>query len=159
MKKLVLVIAIIILSVSQVLANVPKRELYYSSYHKLKKAIAIVESDNGLYNYRYEPRIYTRYLKGQKHWERLVKKYGMKNISASHGKYHILYSTAYQYGFRGSPKQLATEAVQEKMFDRIFKILLKKANGNYDKAVMAWNTGSPKVKNKGYLKKVKKHIS
>ena len=123
-------------------------------YPTLKKAIAQTESGNGKY-YRYEPKFYRKYLKGNPKFKKLIVKYGVRNISASHGKYHIMYSTAYEHGFRGSPKKLKENEIQEQLFDKIFARLLRKTEGDYDKAVMYWNTGS-RV-NLTYLRRVKRH--
>jgi hypothetical protein len=146
-KKLMLIFAIVIM--------VGQAHATEFDYKKLKSAIAYVESGNGVY-YRYEPKIYKKYLKGKSKWEALIVQYGLEDISASHGKYQILYSTAHQYGFRGSPQLLGYDVVQDKLFDKIFKRLLKKAHGDSERAIMAWNTGSPKVPSYKYLEKVKK---
>lgn len=144
--KLAVVVLSVFVSVSNAFAKY--------DFESLKSAVAYVESGNGNL-YRYEPRFYERYLRGRDQWLSVLAQHGKEAVSASHGKYHIMYTTAYLYGFRGSPEELKSEAVQEQLFDKIFSDLLKIANGNYNKAIQYYNAG-PKRKSPKYLKKVKK---
>ena len=119
---------------------------------RFKAAIAQVETGNGVF-YRYEPKFYKKYLKGKKKWKKLINKYGKRAISASHGKYQIMYTTAHMYGFRGSPEELAKDDVQEELFKIIFTDLLKKAEGDYYNAIQYYNAG-PHRESPDYLQKV-----
>ena len=68
----------------------------------LLKAIAITESSLDPKAYRYEPGFWKLYLKDHKLW----KDKDPSRVSASWGLMQLMYTTAYEMGFRGEPEEL-----------------------------------------------------
>ncbi|GAK60019.1 hypothetical protein U27_07006 [Candidatus Vecturithrix granuli] len=64
------------------------------------------ESSGNPQAYRYEPAFYTRYIQNKAEWKNNPYSASPKRISASYGLMQIMYTTAYNVGFRGKPEDL-----------------------------------------------------
>lgn len=67
----------------------------------LLEAQVLVESSDDPHAFRYEPGFYTRYLKGKPEWE----SWGPL-AACSYGLLQVLYTVAFEVGFRGRPEEL-----------------------------------------------------
>lgn len=108
---------------------------------EIAQAVAMVESSGGKnVKSRYEPGFQRRYLQGKQEWEKLAAKYGWQPVSSSHGKWQIMFPTAVELGFTGSPEQLADEATNRQYFEKKFQRDYKKT-GDLRKTFLRYNGG------------------
>jgi hypothetical protein len=90
---------------------------------------------------RYEPGFYRRYVRGNKKFTALEKRYGGRAIASSYGPWQIMYVTAYEMGYRGNPQDLANAATSLPYVMKYLDFLRKKL-GDRDRAVIsAYNAG------------------
>ena len=112
---------------------------------------------------RYEPNYYNQYLKGKKNWRLHLKidpeqKWGKEAISSSYGPFQIMYPTAVQYGYKGSPADLEKPEVSLPYVQKYVNALSKKFNGNIEKIFSAYNAGEKGVgSNPEYTKEAMDH--
>lgn len=121
----------------------------------IAKAISSVESSGGKnITPRYEAGFYERYLKNNPEFQDAIKEFGKEEVSSSYGMYQIMYPTAVQYGYKGTPQDLAKPSVNDKWFEIIFDSLLKKT-GNLRDTISAYNAGTGGIgTNPEYVEKV-----
>ena len=107
---------------------------------------------------RHEPNFYNKYLKGKKEWADAEKRYGAQAISSSYGPWQIMYSTAVQYGYKGTPTALSDPKVSLPYVQKVAGKLNKKYSGNLEKVFSAYNAGEGRVgTNPEYIKKAMDH--
>ena len=90
---------------------------------EIAKAVAMVESSGGTnVGPRFEPGFLRRYLSKQLEpdFEKLRAQYGNEAMASSYGPWQVLYRTAYENGFRGSPQQLADPTINRQLFEKKF---------------------------------------
>src|SRR3990167_1220429 len=103
---------------------------------------------------RHEPNFYNKYLKGKKEWAEHEKKYGAQAISSSYGPWQIMYPTAVQYGYKGTPSALADPKVSLPFVQKVASKLSKKFSGDIEKVFSAYNAGEGGVgSNPEYVEK------
>ena len=87
---------------------------------QLADAISMIESNGGKnIAPRDEPNFEKTYLRDKdgtpkEPWNSLAQKYGWKAIRSSYGKYQVMYPTAHDFGYRGTPQGLADPEVNRK---------------------------------------------
>lgn len=121
----------------------------------LLEALVLQESSGRADAFRYEPGYYRRYLEGKKEWEKWIP----RRVASSYGLTQVLYPTALQYGFNPAyePEMLFLPDINLNLGAKILAALLKKFDGDTDKALQAYNggvgsVGSPKTR--AYANKV-----
>lgn len=103
---------------------------------------------------RHEPNFYNKYLKGKKAWTEHEKKYGAEAIASSYGPWQIMYPTAVQLGYKGTPSALADAKVSLPLVQKMVGNLSKKFGGDLEKVFSAYNAGEGGVgTNPEYVKK------
>lgn len=123
---------------------------------ELANAFMQVESSGGKNaRRRFEPGFLKRYLSKtlEPDFEALAKKYGREAMATSYGPFQVIYRTAYEHGFRGSPEELESPTVNRKYFEKKFLSDYKKT-GNLDAAILRYNGGG----NPNYVNLVKQHL-
>lgn len=91
--------------------------------------------------YRYEPNFYDRYLKDKEEWKKNEYYDEPERIASSYGPGHVMYTTAYQLGFRGKPEELLDFKTGTTYAAKAFASLLRGAGGDIEKAVKRYNVG------------------
>lgn len=86
----------------------------------LIKAVAIVESALDVRAYRHEPMFWERYLKLQDAW----KDKDPKVISSSYGLMQVMFTTAWQLGFRGQAEDLYNPVINVELGTKLIRQLL-----------------------------------
>lgn len=126
---------------------------------KLLWALNMIEaSGSAKAKKRHEPNFYKKYLKGKKQWSESEKKWGAEAISSSYGPWQIMYPTAVQYGYKGSPSDLEKPEVSLPFVQKYVGSLSKKFNGDIEKVFSAYNAGEGGVgTNPDYTKKALDH--
>lgn len=94
--------------------------------------------------YRYEPGFYNRYIKEKKPWTENPYYDEPKRISASYGLMQIMYTTAYNVGFRGKPEDLYDPATNIDICAAYIASPFQKKQHQWDppKIACAYNAGS-----------------
>lgn len=135
-----------------------ERTAYWSLIHSVSKdlgldpdlveAITIKETRktiNGVFipsradAFRFEPAFYDRYIKGKPEWEKLG--FIPRRIASSYGLMQIMFTTAYQFGFRGEPELLFVPSNSLWWGGTYLKYLLQWSGFNEHKACAAYNGG------------------
>ena len=112
-----------------------------NTLEELANAVSMVESSGGKNaTPRYEPGFQKRYLQGKPQWEQLAKQYGWQAVSSSYGPYQIMFPTAVDLGFKGTPQQLADPVINRQYFDKKFTKDFAKT-GNVQMALLRYNGG------------------
>ena len=120
----------------------------------IAKAVSMVESSGGTNSVpRYEPGFQRRYLQGKPQWEQLAKQHGWQAVSSSYGKFQIMYPTAVELGFKGTPQQLADPVINRQLFEKKFTRDFQKT-GSLQGALLRYNGGG----NPQYPSKVIKYL-
>jgi soluble lytic murein transglycosylase-like protein len=104
---------------------------------ELMLAIATIESALRPHAYRYEPGFWLRYLANNPAY----RGEHPGRVSASYGVMQVMYPTAVDHGFTGTPEDLFNVAVNVREGAKILKALLSQADGNVWEAVAAYNGG------------------
>lgn len=131
----------------------------YGNYtlDELANAFMQVESSGGKNSRRrFEPGFLKRYLSKtlEPDFESLASKYGREAMATSYGPFQIIYRTAYEHGFRGSPEDLESPQTNRQYFNKIFDSMFRSSGSNLDKAILRYNGGG----NSDYLEKVKRYL-
>ena len=131
----------------------------------LIKAMAIVESALDVRAYRYEPMFWERYLKNNDAW----KDKDPKIVSASYGLMQLMFTTAWQLGFRGQAEDLYNPVINVELGSKLMRQLIAVINSSsnislwpFDIALARYNGGSRgnpqadgSLRNQSYVDKVK----
>ena len=114
-------------------------------------ATIVTESGGNSKAYRYEPAFYKRYLKNKSPWTENPYYDDPKRISASYGLMQIMYTTAYNAGFRGEPEALYDPATAIDVSSAYIASAGQRKQHQWDppKIACAYNAGSvrPSKKN------------
>ena len=86
----------------------------------LIKSVATVESALDVRAYRYEPMFWERYLKENDAW----KNKDPKIVSASYGLMQLMFTTAWQLGFRGQAEDLYNPVINVELGVKLMRQLL-----------------------------------
>ena len=108
------------------------------------------ESSGNSRAYRYEPAFYDNYIKNKKLWKNNPYYNEPKRISASYGLMQILYTTAYDVGFRGKPEDLYDPETNIDAGAAYIASSFQVKNHGWDppKIACAYNAGSVRPTNK-----------
>jgi len=131
----------------------------------LIKAMAIVESALDVRAYRHEPMFWERYLKNNNSW----KNKDSKIVSSSYGLMQLMFTTAWQLGFRGQAEDLYNPVINIELGAKLMRQLidgvrssLNKRLWPFDIALARYNGGSRgnpsgngTLRNQSYVDKVK----
>lgn len=137
-------------------------------YHLEKvliKAMAIVESALDVRAYRHEPMFWERYLKNNDSW----KNKDPKIVSSSYGLMQLMFTTAWQLGFRGQAEDLYNPVINVELGAKLIRQLMDRVTSSpnidlwpLDIALARYNggsTGNPRtdgaLRNQSYVDKVK----
>jgi len=111
----------------------------------LIKAMAIVESALDVKAYRYEPMFWERYLKNNDSW----KDKDSKIVSASYGLMQLMFTTAWQLGFRGQAEDLYNPVINVELGAKLMRQLMDRVRSTsniglwpLDIALARWHGGS-----------------
>jgi hypothetical protein len=121
-------------------------------------ALIWIESRGDPHAYRYEPRFYQRYLKNKKPWVDNPYYNESEHISSSYGPLQIMYPTAYELGYRGTPEGL-TRGTGIQWGMKYFCKQMKRYDNRKLDAVAAYNAGGARrstngsYQNQGYVDK------
>lgn len=119
----------------------------------LVEAVTIAESGGCTDAFRYEPEFFRRYLHDKPAYAHQVP----RRISSSYGLLQIMYSTAQQYGFSEEPEELFKPAIGLRYGCQHLAHLLRRFDGDVDRALTAYNAGSPEsARGRQYAMKVLK---
>ena len=94
----------------------------------LLKSIAIVESSLDEHAYRYEKNFWDTYLKDNEEW----KDKDPSKVSASWGLMQLMYTTAWELGFRGEPEELENPVYNIELGAKYLKSCLDNALSRID---------------------------
>ena len=103
----------------------------------LVEAIVLVESAGKTHAYRYEPDFWRRYLADKVEW----KDQNPERVSASYGLMQVMYSTAWECGFREEPECLFVPSIGLRWGCTYLSRLMEWAHQDPAKAVAAYNGG------------------
>lgn len=103
----------------------------------LLEAQVIVESSGNADAFRFEQGFWSNYLKGKAEWTGQI----ARRVSSSYGLMQIMYPVAKEIGFGGKPEELFVPEVNLYWGCKKFKQLLDWANGDVQKALVAYNGG------------------
>lgn len=92
----------------------------YRVHKLLLKAMAKTESSLDVYAYRFEPAFWDLYLKNSAEW----KDRDPKEVSASYGLMQLMFTTAWQIGFRGPAVDLYNPVINVELGAKFFRYLL-----------------------------------
>jgi hypothetical protein len=92
----------------------------------LLKAIAICESSLDEHAYRYEPEFFRRYLADNPEW----KDKDPAIVSASHGLYQLMWTTAWHLGFRGTQDDLWNPVINTELAGKLLRRLLDEVDAD-----------------------------
>ena len=126
----------------------------------LVKAVVLVESAGKTHAYRFEPGFWLRYMASDPQWDGA----NPERVSASYGLMQVMYSTARQHGFQGSPEHMFVPLVGLEYGCLHLKHLLDKCLGHVEQALAQYNGGergntAPPYRNGEYARKVLKHYN
>lgn len=107
----------------------------------LLEALVLVESGGKADAFRHEPKFWDNYLKDDPRF----KDKNPRRVASSYGLAQCMYTTALQYGFRAEPEMLFLPDVNLDLGAKILAALLKRFNGNVEKALQAYNAGPGNV--------------
>jgi len=107
-------------------------------------ATIATESSGNPKAYRYEPAFYERYLKDKSPWTESPYYSESERISASYGLMQIMYTTAYNAGFRGQPEDLYDPATAIDISTAYIASAFQRKQHQWDppKIACAYNAGS-----------------
>lgn len=114
--------------------TVEDRKILWALNQQEASGRSVVES-------RFEPDFYKRYLKDNSLFTAAEIKFGMEAISSSYGPWQIMYTTAVEMGYRGSPKELAKASVSLPYVLRYIEKLKGYFDGNVQQVLSAYNAG------------------
>lgn len=135
----------------------------------LLKSVAMVESAMDPHAYRFEPEFWENYLKEHPLWSEKVP----EKVSASYGLMQLMYTTAWELGFRDEPEELYNPVYNVELGAKLLRRHLNKMKGiqNIEPYIAHWPWGialawynrgrknnpdvTGKLKNPEYLDKVK----
>jgi len=87
--------------------------------------------------FRFEEGFYNRYLKGKPEWKGKIP----RRIASSYGLMQVMYTTAFQFGFRGEPELLFVPENSLFWGGKYLRYLLQWSGGHEHKACAAYNGG------------------
>ncbi len=121
----------------------------------LVQAVCEVESAGRTSAYRYEPKFWTKYLKGKPEWAGA----NPERVSASYGLAQVMFPVAKEHGFRSDPEALFMPQIGVTYGCIHLASLMAWAKNDTDKALSAYNAGKGNAhapyKNQTYIDKVK----
>lgn len=123
----------------------------YGLDYQLLKAQIQVESSGDPFAFRFEPSFYLHYLKSND--KALSKQYGPLG-ACSYGLMQVMLEVAMELGFSDRPEKLFSPSIGLSFGAKKMQELLKWSNGNYDKALSAYNAGMNSPLNFNYINKV-----
>lgn len=103
----------------------------------LVQAVVEQESSYRWFAYRFEPAFFTRYLA---HLPEYAKR-DPKEVSASYGLMQVMYTTAYEHGFKGDAWDMVRPNVALDNGCRVLAKLLRWSDGATEQALAAYNAG------------------
>jgi soluble lytic murein transglycosylase-like protein len=121
------------------------------------EAIVVTESSGNPRAYRYEPAFWDRYLKDKPAY----KDADPRRVSASYGLMQVMYPVACELGFSGEPEDLYDPETNLKFGCTKLAQLMTWADGRFEQAVAAYNTGKGNwrsVWGAHYVGKVRKQL-
>lgn len=126
----------------------------------LVKAMTLVESGGKAHAYRYEPGFWLRYMAGKPEYDGA----NPERVSSSYGLMQVMYTTAKQHGFSGSPEELFSPLVSLEYGCRHLRWLLDRCKGDVDMALAQYNGGeygntSRPFRNTQYVVKVQQALA
>jgi len=119
---------------------------------KLLLAIVQVESSGNARAYRYEPAFYDRYIRGKAPWTGMPWYADPRRISASYGLGQLMYTTAYNEGYRGAPEGLYDPTVNLRLTAAHLGRLWRRHGGRWVDVAAAYNSGQPYAKAPAYTR-------
>ena len=136
----------------------------YRLEKNLVKAVAIVESALDVRAYRHEPMFWERYLKDNDAW----KDKDPKIVSSSFGLMQLMFTTAWQLGFRGQAEDLYNPVINVELGAKLIRQLMDRIRSTtnirlwpLDIALARYNGGSKgnpradgRLRNDSYVEKV-----
>lgn len=116
----------------------------YQLEKNLLKAMALVESKLDVRAYQYEPEFFEQFLKLEDKW----KDKDPKIVSSSYGLFRIMFTTAWQLGFRGQAEDLYNPAINTELGAKLLRQLKDKVRTSpnihlwpLDIALARWHGG------------------
>jgi len=119
---------------------------------KLLRAIVDVESSGNPRAYRYEPAFFGRYIQGKAPWTGMPWYSNPRRISASYGLGQLMYTTAYERGYRGAPEGLYDAALNLRLTAAHLAHLWRRHGGRWVDVAAAYNSGQPYKKAPAYTR-------
>jgi len=117
----------------------------YRLEKNLLKAIAAVESTGDVRAYRHEPEFFEKHLKLDDAW----KDKDPKIVSSSYGLFQIMFTTAWQLGFRGQADDLYNPVINTELGAKLLRQLIDRVRSTnninlwpLDIALARWHGGS-----------------
>ena len=117
----------------------------YRLEKNLLKALALVEGALDVRAYQYEPEFFKQHLSLQDAW----KDKDPKIVSASYGLFQIMFTTAWQLGFRGQAEDLYNPVINTELGAKLLRQLMDRVRTTpnihlwpLDIALARWHGGS-----------------